>query len=94
MRAAILEFAFGGLGALEALSGAFEWNTSSIRVSEKVGYRANGERLAANASGTHRRLSFRMAREDWLSRRRDDIEVFGLERCRPLFGIDGGGQTA
>jgi RimJ/RimL family protein N-acetyltransferase len=94
MREAVLELAFGGLGALEALSGAFEWNTSSIRVSEKVGYRENGARLAVNASGRHRRLSFRMTREDWLSRRRSDIEVVGLERCRELFGIaDGAGSS-
>jgi RimJ/RimL family protein N-acetyltransferase len=87
MRAAILEFAFKGLGALEALSGAFEWNESSLRVSEKLGYLPNGESLRANASGRQRRLSFRLSRDAWLSRRRSDIEIIGLEPCLRLFGL-------
>jgi RimJ/RimL family protein N-acetyltransferase len=89
MREAILELAFDGLGALEALSGAFEWNESSARVSEKLGYLPNGERLVVNASGRHRRFSYRMPREVWLTRRRDDIEIIGLDPCLALFGLEG-----
>jgi RimJ/RimL family protein N-acetyltransferase len=89
MREAVLEFAFGGLGALEALSGAFEWNESSLRVSQKLGYEPNGESLTANESGRHRRLSLRLPRDRWLARRREDIVIAGLVPCLRLFGIEG-----
>lgn len=36
MRAAVLHLAFAGLGAVDALSGAFEDNPSSFSVSEKL----------------------------------------------------------
>ncbi len=41
-RAAVLEFAFRGLCARVALSGALEGNAASMRVSEKLGYRVTG----------------------------------------------------
>jgi RimJ/RimL family protein N-acetyltransferase len=41
-RAAVLELAFRGLAARAALSGALEGNISSMRVSEKLGYRVTG----------------------------------------------------
>ena len=50
MRAAVLHLAFAGLGAAEAVSGAFDDNAQSLRVSEKLGYEFDGiERLAASA---------------------------------------------
>jgi RimJ/RimL family protein N-acetyltransferase len=42
MRAAILHFAFAGLGADSASSGAFEDNTLSIGVTRSLGYVENG----------------------------------------------------
>ena len=42
MRAASLHFAFAGLGATDAISGAFDDNISSLRVSEKLGYQPDG----------------------------------------------------
>jgi len=53
MRAAALHLAFAGLGATDAISGAFADNVSSLRVSEKLGYQADGiERLAAQGQVT------------------------------------------
>jgi hypothetical protein len=47
-----------------------------------------------NDSGRHRRLSFRMPREVWLTRRRNDIEIAGLGPCLALFGLEGDGAVA
>ena len=55
MRAAALHLAFAGLGATNAVSGAFADNVSSLRVSEKLGYQADGiERLAAHSRSPSR----------------------------------------
>ena len=43
MRVAVLELAFAGLGATAAISGSFEGNIASARVSEKLGYFESGE---------------------------------------------------
>jgi len=41
-RAAVLQLAFQGLGAQQAVSAAFEGNPASLRVSRKLGYRDDG----------------------------------------------------
>jgi RimJ/RimL family protein N-acetyltransferase len=87
MRAAVVELAFRGLGALEAHSQAFEWNSRSIRVSEKIGYEANGEGLALRGSVRDRSLCFRLPRAVWLAHQRPDIEIGGLDRALALFGL-------
>jgi hypothetical protein len=54
MRAAVLHLAFAGLGAAEAVSGAFDDNAPSLGVSEKLGYESDGiERLAASGARHH-----------------------------------------
>jgi hypothetical protein len=35
-----------------------------------------------------RHLRFRLEREEWARRRRDDIELAGLEPCLPLLGAE------
>jgi RimJ/RimL family protein N-acetyltransferase len=92
MRAAAVELAFRGLGALEAHSSAFEWNSRSIRVSEKIGYEANGEELALRGSVRDRALYFRLPRAVWLAHQRPDIEIRGLERALALFGLGPDGE--
>ena len=87
MRAAVVELAFRGLGALEAHSAAFDWNLPSIRVSEKVGYVPNGGELALRGTERDRLQCLRLSREAWLARRRDDIEITGLEGALGLFGL-------
>jgi RimJ/RimL family protein N-acetyltransferase len=47
MRAAVLLLAFDHLGATAARSGAYSDNPASLRLSEKLGYRANGTRTFA-----------------------------------------------
>jgi RimJ/RimL family protein N-acetyltransferase len=85
MREAILHLAFAGLGAEEALSGAFEDNTASIATSRAVGYDENGEARGRRRDGSGRTIRFRMGRQAWERRRRDDIEVHGLDGCLEMF---------
>ncbi len=85
MRQAILHLAFDGLGAHEALSGAFEDNAASIATSRSVGYEPNGEALAPRRDGSGRTVRFRLSREAWERHRRDDIEIVGLEGCLDMF---------
>ncbi len=85
MREAILHLAFAGLGAEEALSGAFEDNTASLATSRAVGYDENGEARGRRRDGSGRTLRFRLARDAWEQRRRSDIEILGLEECLDMF---------
>jgi hypothetical protein len=81
MRRAILHLAFAGLGAQEAHSGAFFDNAPSLATSRSVGYEPNGETLGPRRDGVARMLNVRMDRATWEERRRDDIEIVGLEGC-------------
>ncbi len=92
MRAAVLHLAFAGLGAADAVSGAFDDNMSSLRVSEKLGYQPDGiERLAARGRvTTTRRL--RLTRDRWEAASRVPVTVTGLAPCLPLFGLPGDGS--
>ena len=93
MRAAVLHLAFAGLGAAEAVSGAFADNAPSLRVSEKLGYESDGiERLAASGCATTTRR-LRLPRARWEMSERIPVSVTGLSPCLPLFGLrDGGGS--
>jgi RimJ/RimL family protein N-acetyltransferase len=85
MREAMLHLAFEGLGAEEALSGAFEDNAASLATSRAIGYDENGEARGTRRDGWGRTVRFRLARDAWAPRRRDDIEIVGLERCLDMF---------
>jgi RimJ/RimL family protein N-acetyltransferase len=85
MREAVLHLAFAGLGAEEALSGAFEDNAASLAVSRAVGYDENGEARGRRRDGSGRTIRFRLGRDAWERRRRDDIEIRGLEGCLEMF---------
>jgi len=85
MREAVLHLAFAGLNAEEALSGAFEDNTTSLATSRAVGYEENGEARGHRRNGSARTLRFRMGRDGWERRRRSDIEIFGLDECLDMF---------
>jgi RimJ/RimL family protein N-acetyltransferase len=88
MRAAILHLAFAGLGAHEALSGAFLDNVRSIRVSRRLGYEDNGQQMGLRAGSTQAvHQNFRMTRERFDQRRRPDITIENLEPCLELFGL-------
>ena len=85
MREAILHLAFAGLGAEEALSGAFEDNGASLATSRSVGYQENGEARGRRRDGSARTVRFRIGRDAWETRRRDDIEIVGVDGCLGMF---------
>ena len=86
MRAAVLAFAFDGLGAEVAESSAFLDNVASNRVSKKLGYDENGRgRLAPEGIARETQL-FRLTMAGWRSRPRPPITIEGLDACRELFG--------
>ena len=86
MRAAVLSLAFDGLGALVAESGYFEGNAPSARVSEKLGYMANGDETYSVSGKPVVEHRVRVTPETW---RRDlvPVTIEGLEPCRNLFGV-------
>ncbi len=86
MRAAILHLAFAGLGAVQAESGYWHDNEPSRRVSEGHGYEPNGERWVLRREVRDLEHEVRLRRAVWETRRRDDIELVGLEPCLELFG--------
>lgn len=88
MRSAVLHFAFAGLGAVRAETGAFDDNAQSIGVTRSLGYAENGDRVALRRGEAGRQVHFVMSREQWEARRRDDVEIVGLEACLPLFGLE------
>jgi RimJ/RimL family protein N-acetyltransferase len=87
MREAVLELGFGGLAAATAISGAFDFNTASLRVSEKLGYELTGETTYAPRGEPQRELVFRLTRAEWERRRHPAVEIEGLEPCLALFGL-------
>jgi RimJ/RimL family protein N-acetyltransferase len=84
MRAAVLHFAFAGLGAEEALSGSFVDNPASAAVSRHNDYVPNGQVIHAREGEPARMQRWVLTRANWTPRRRDDIKVEGLEACLPL----------
>jgi RimJ/RimL family protein N-acetyltransferase len=83
MRAAVLHFAFAGLGAEEALSGSFD-NPASAAVSRHLGYEHNGEEFVEREGEPARMQRWILTRAKWTPHRRDDIHIDGLGACRPL----------
>lgn len=88
MRAAALHLGFEGLGALRAETAAWHDNTASIGVTERVGYRPNGSRLADREGVPDRLVDYCMERDDWLATRRDDIVLVGAEAVRASLGSE------
>jgi RimJ/RimL family protein N-acetyltransferase len=84
-RAAVLEFAFRGLGAKAATSGALVDNIASQRVSAKLGYRTTGMSELAPRGKPVPHYDYRMEREEWQCP--IPVEIEGLEPCLPLFGV-------
>jgi RimJ/RimL family protein N-acetyltransferase len=86
MRAAVLHFAFAGLGAEYATSGGFHDNEASLAVSRKLGYEEAGRRRAVRRDRADWMIDLRLDRDAWQQRQRHDIEIDGLEHCLTLFG--------
>ena len=85
MREAALHMSFEGFGAIEAASEAFLDNAGSNRVSETLGYERNGTTWATRRGHPGLLQRWRITREQWLPRRRDDVTVAGVEACRQTF---------
>ncbi|GAA4578131.1 GNAT family protein [Planotetraspora phitsanulokensis] len=85
MRAAVLHFAFEGLGAESATSSAFTDNPASLAVSRKLGYRENGiqPQVVQGRRRVNQRL--RLLRDDFTSP--VPVEIHGLDGCRDQFGV-------
>jgi RimJ/RimL family protein N-acetyltransferase len=83
-RAAVLEFAFGGLRARAATSGALVHNLPSQRISEKLGYRLTGTREVAPRGKPVPHYDYRIERNEW--RCPIPVEIGNIEACLPLFG--------
>jgi predicted RNase H-like nuclease/GNAT superfamily N-acetyltransferase len=87
MRAAILHLAFAGLGARWCETFAWEDNEASLGVTERLGYERNGVEMDLRRGQGEPLARFRMTREGWEERRRHDVRIVGLDRCRDLFGL-------
>jgi len=85
MRAAVVELAFRVLGAASVTSSAFEANTASRRVSEKLGYRVVAHNTMSPRGAPQPHLELRLERDDWPGAP-FPVEIEGVERCLPLFG--------
>lgn len=86
-RAAILHLAFQGFDAREASSEAFIDNHASNRVSAALGYTHNGTSWASRGGHPAELLRWRLTRDEWAPRRRADIDMCGVEECRPVLGL-------
>jgi len=87
MRAAILHFAFDGLSAAYALSGAWHDNHASHGVSRKLGYEEVGQVRMLRRGEPDWMVKLRLPRERWEASRRDDITIEGLDGCLDMFGL-------
>jgi RimJ/RimL family protein N-acetyltransferase len=85
MRAAVLELAFRGLGAVAAESSWLEGNAASKRVSEKLGYVEYrlGEKSPRGVPVVEHGVV--IERDAW--RCPVPVTIEGLEPCLPLFGL-------
>ena len=87
MRAAILHLAFEGFGAMHASSEAFFDNVASNRVSEALGYQPNGHDWATRRGEPAMLNRWQLTRDVWTLNRRSDIELVGVEACKPVLSI-------
>jgi RimJ/RimL family protein N-acetyltransferase len=88
MRAAVLGFAFDGLGAQVAETSAFLDNRQSNGVSRALGYEENGLGSLAPQGVARVTQKFRMTAEGWRSRPRPALAIEGLDGIRDLFGAE------
>jgi RimJ/RimL family protein N-acetyltransferase len=86
MRAAVLGFAFDGLGAQIAETQAFLDNAASNGVSRSLGYVENGRGSLAPEGVARETQRFRMTADDWRSRTRPPVAIEGLAGSRAMFG--------
>jgi RimJ/RimL family protein N-acetyltransferase len=87
MRAAIIHLAFTGLGARAVYTSCFADNEASLGVTKTLGYAPNGSRWVDREGEAVLQLHFQLEQDVWERRRRDDIQIVGLDSCREFFGV-------
>jgi RimJ/RimL family protein N-acetyltransferase len=88
MRIASLQLGFAGLGATLATTSAFHDNGPSLGVTRRLGYTPTGSNRLVRRGQAATTLEFEMTRQHWNTHvRRDDIDIHGLDACRPLLGL-------
>src|SRR5690242_12303977 len=87
MREAILHLAFDGLGAREAGSDAFVDNHGSNAVSRRLGYQPNGFDWATRRGEPAQLNRWRLSRDTWEPRRRDDIKLHNVAACHTFLPL-------
>jgi len=89
MRAAVLALAFGPLEARFAITSAWSDNAASLGVSRALGYQDNGVTTHRRGDVGGEMVHLRLTRERWLaSAWPDRVQVSGVERCLPFFGLE------
>ncbi|WP_323096881.1 GNAT family N-acetyltransferase [Intrasporangium sp. YIM S08009] len=93
MRAAVLELAFGRLGARAAISSAVVDNAASLGVSYRLGYRDTHTSVLEHSG--ERLQHVRLERAAWLRGGHGaDVGIEGVEAALPLFGpLPGAGAS-
>jgi hypothetical protein len=86
-RAAILHQAFDGLGAKEATSDAFVDNHASNAISQGLGYDPNGSDWATRQGEAALLNRWRLTKDTWERRRRNDIQLHSIEACHALLPL-------
>ena len=84
MRAAVLQLAFGGLGAEVAVSGAIAGNPQSLGVSRKLGYEVVGSHMVSPRGEPLEHTDIELRRENF--RPPVPVELVALAPLLPLFG--------
>ena len=87
MREAVLHLAFQGLGAKEASSDAFVDNVGSNAISHGLGYQPNGSDWATRRGEPALLNRWRLTRDNWEPRRRDNIQLHNVEACHALLPL-------
>lgn len=88
MRQAVLHLAFAGLDARTAESDAFIDNAGSNGVSRALGYQTNGTTWDTRRGETAVIQRWRLTREAWEARRREDIALAEVAGTRAILGLD------
>jgi RimJ/RimL family protein N-acetyltransferase len=90
-RAAVLELAFGHLGAEQACTEYLDGNHASEKVSRKLGYTGNGQHLVHREdAGRTTEYQLRLDRRAWQENHDGTAcMISGLTPCLPMFGLDG-----
>ncbi len=87
MRQAALHLIFDGFGAKQATTKAWHDNAASLAVTRSLPYVQTGSSEQTRRGHTDLLIHFEMSRERWLTVRRDDITLHGVEAIREQLSL-------